>query len=199
MNKKKVAPTFKYPFKDVAEEKDRQMLDNVRTEYISDKGSKVKLTETYYSGGYRKLVLTETVYLKNSDKREKLSDVLELKPQNQIHREQYLVFNVSIGKDGKMTMVKKDSPKEIAEFNKNEAKVILYFYELNNVDLAKAPKDLDYIYKNKESVRMAKIDINRKFSYGFQSLKNKNEKYLIFGDSRKNYSFNSYIRLNILK
>jgi hypothetical protein len=131
--------------------------------------------------------------------KEKLSDVLELKPQNQIHREQYLVFNVSIGKDGKMTMVKKDSPKEIAEFNNNEARVILYFYELNNVDLAKVPKDLDYIYKNKESVRMAKIDINRKFSYSFQSLKNKNEKYLISGDSRKNYSFNSYIRLNILK
>ena len=99
---------------------------------------------------------------------------------------------------GAMRMVKKDNPKEFAEFNKNEAKVILHFYKLSNVVLEKAPKDLDHIYKNKETIRMSIIKINRKFSYAFKSLNNKYEKKLMSGTSRKNYSFNSYIRLNTI-
>ena len=198
MNKKKDDPQFKYPFKDVQEEKDRKILDVVIFEYISEKGSKVKLTQTMFSGGYRKFALEETIYIKNTDAGKGLSDILQLKPQDQIHREQYLVFDVAIDTKGNMRMTKKDNPKEFAEFNKNEAKVILYFYELSNVVLEKAPKDLDFIYKNKETIRMSIIKINRKFSYAFKSLKNKHEKKLMSGTSRKNYSFNSYIRLNTI-
>ena len=197
MNKKKDDPQFKYPFENTKDEKDRQMFDFIISEYISDKGSKVKLTQTSFSGGYRKIVLEETVYIKNTDAEKKLSDILHLKPQDQISREQYLVFDVSMDDKGAMRMVKKDNPKEFAEFNKNEAKVILHFYKLSNVVLEKAPKDLDFIYKNKDSLRMATIDINRKFSYGFKSL-NKDEKKLISGNPRNNYSFNPYIRLNII-
>jgi aminopeptidase C len=109
-----------------------------------------------------------------------------------------MVFDVVVDAQGRMTMTKKDNPKEFAEFNKNEAKMILYFYRLNNVVLESVPKDLDFIYKNKQSTRMACIDINRKFSYGFKSLTSKEERKLISGDPRKNYSFNPYVRLNIV-
>ncbi len=198
MNKKKKAPEFINPFKDAQEEKERKFLDFVVADYVSEKGTRVKLTQTIFTGGYRKLTLEETVYLKKTEADKKLSEILQLKPQDQIHREKYLVFDATIDAKGRMKMVRKDNPDESAEFNKNEAKVIMYFYRLNNVVLENAPKDLDFIYKNKDSVRQAQIDINRKFSYGFKSLTNKEERKLISGDPRKNYSFNPYVRLNII-
>lgn len=199
MNKKKKTPEFINPFKDAQEEKDRKFLDFVVADYVSEKGTRVKLTQTIFTGGYRKITLEETVYLKKTEADKKLSEILQLKPQDQIHREQYLVFDVVIDAKGKMKMTKKDKPTEFAEFNKNEAKLIMYFYRLSNVVLENAPKDLDFIYKNKQSTRMAIIDINRKFSYGFKSLTSKEEKKLMSGDSRKNYSFNPYVRLNVVE
>lgn len=198
MNKKKKVPEFINPFKDAQEEKDRKFLDFVVANYVSEKGTRVKLTQTIYTGGYRKLTLEETVYLKKTEADKKLSDILQLKPQDQIHREKYLVFDATIDAKGRMKMVRKDNPNESAEFNKNEAKVIQYFYRLNTVVLENAPKDLDFIYKNKASVRQAKIDINRKFAVGFPSLTKKEENYLIAGETRRDYWFNPYIRLNII-
>lgn len=198
MNKKKKVPEFINPFRDAQEEKDRKFLDFVVADYVSEKGTRVKLTQTIFTGGYRKLTLEETVYVKKTEADKKLSEILQLKPQDQIHREKYLVFDVTIDTNGKMKMVRKDNPTEVAEFNKNEAKMIMYFYRLNNVVLENAPKDLDFIYKNKESVRLAKYDINKKFSYGFKSLMNKEENYLIAGKTRHNYWFNPYVRLNII-
>ena len=198
MNKKKKVPEFINPFKDAQEEKDRKFVDFVVADYVSEKGTRVKLTQTIFTGGYRKLTLEETVYVKKTEEDKKLSEILQLKPQDQIHREKYLVFDVTIDTNGKMKMVRKDNPSEFAEFNKNEAKMIMYFYRLNNVVLENAPKDLDFIYKNKESVRLAKYDINKKFSYGFKSLMNKEENYLIAGKTRHNYWFNPYVRLNII-
>lgn len=197
MNKKRKVPVFNYPFESLSEEKDKEMLEIVDHEYISEKGSRIRVVQTLFSGGYRKLTLTETIYVKNADGGKKLSDVLQLKPQDQIPREKYLVFDVGTTKKGAMRMTKKDSPKEFTEFNKNERSVILYFYELTRVALAKAPKDLDFIYKNEESLRMAIVKINRKFSFGFKSLKSKEEKKLIAGTG-KGYSFNSNIRLNTI-
>lgn len=198
MNKKKKVPEFINPFKDAQEEKDRKFADFVTAEYISEKGTKVKLTQTVFTGGYRKFVLQETVYIKKTEADKKLSEILQLRPQDQVHREKYLVFDVTIDAKGKMKMVRKDNPSEFAEFNKNEARMIMYFYRLNTVVLENAPKDLDFIYKNKESVRLAKYDINKKFSYGFKSLVSKEENYLIAGKSRHNYWFNPYVRLNII-
>jgi hypothetical protein len=198
MNKKKKQPEFINPFKDAQEEKDRKFADFVFAEYVSEKGTKVKLTQTVFTGGYRKFVLQETVYIKNTEANKKLSDILQLKPQDQIHREKYLVFDTTIDAKGKMKMVRKDNPSESAEFNKNETKMIMYFYRLNTVVLENAPKDLDFIYKNKQSVRQAKMDINRKFSTGFQSLVSKEENYLIAGETRRDYWFNPYVRLNII-
>jgi hypothetical protein len=198
MNKKKKQPEFINPFKDAQEEKDRKFADFVFAEYVSEKGTKVKLTQTVFTGGYRKFVLQETVYIKKTEADKKLSDILQLKPQDQIHREKYLVFDTTIDTKGKMKMVRKDNPTEFAEFNKNEAKMIMYFYRLNTVVLENAPKDLDFIYKNKQSVRQAKMDINRKFSTGFQSLVSKEENYLIAGETRRDYWFNPYVRLNII-
>lgn len=199
MNKKKKVPEFINPFKDAQEEKDRKFADFVTAEYISEKGTKVKLTQTVFTGGYRKFVLQETVYIKKTDADKKLSEILQLRPQDQVHREKYLVFDTTIDAKGKMKMVRKDNPSEFAEFNKNESKLIMYFYRLNTVVLENAPKDLDFIYKNKDSVRQAKIDINRKFTAGFPSLISEDENYLITGETRHDYWFNPYVRLNIVE
>jgi hypothetical protein len=198
MNKKKKQPEFINPFKDTQEEKDRKMVDFVMAQYVSDKGSKIKLTQTVFTGGYRKFVLEETVYIKNTEVDKKLSDILDLKPQDQIRREKYLVFDAIIDDTGKMKIVRKDNPSEFAEFNKKESKMIMHFYRLNTVVLENAPKDLDFIYKNKESVRQAKIDINRKFIYAFPTLISEEENYLITGETRHDYWFNPYVRLNII-
>lgn len=199
MNKKKKEPVFVYPFKNQKEEESKERMDFVVSSYISDRGTKIeRIQTTFTDGGYTRLVLKETVYLKNDDDGKKLGEVLSLRPQEQVKREQYLVFDVAIDAKGVMTMTKKDNPKEVAKFNENEAKVILYFYELTKVILAKAPKDLNHIYSTKESLRMATIKINRKFASAFKSIVNLQEKKLMSGDNRKDYTFNPYIRLNII-
>jgi hypothetical protein len=200
MNKKKKDLVFVYPFKNQKEEAEKEKMDFVVSSYISDKGTKIERTQTTFTeGGYTRLVLKETVYLKNESDDKKLGEVLSLRPQEQVKREKYLVFNVTLDAKGVMFMTKKDNPKEVAKFNENEAKVILYFYELSKVVLKDAPKDLDYIYSTKGSLRIATVKINRKFAYAFKSIKNEKEKKLMSGDNRKDYSFNPYIRLNILK
>ena len=199
MNKKKKDPVFVYPFKNQKEEENKERMDFVVSSYISDRGTKVeRIQTTFTDGGYTRLVLKETVYLKNDSEGKKLGEVLSLRPQEQVKREHYLVFDVTIDAKEVMFMTKKDNPKEVAKFNENEAKVILYFYELNKVILKNAPKDLNHIYSTEESLRMAIVKINRKFASAFKSIVNTQEKKLMSEKSRKDYSFDPYIRLNVI-
>ena len=193
MNKKKKEPVFLYPFKDKHEEEDKHMMEHVASEYISDKGTKVKLTQTYYSGGYRKLVLEETVYVKNSDTDKRLSDTLHLRPHNQVKTEKYFIIDIDKNPKGGILMTRENINEPIP-FNINEMEVILYFHEKGNGSLLKATKDIQ-VYKNEKTLLDAINRINRRFKTGFCLSKNDN---LISGKQREDYSFNEFVRFNFI-
>ncbi|MEI8174920.1 MAG: hypothetical protein WCG28_03150 [bacterium] len=193
MNKKKKKPELFYPFKDKEQEETNKQFIFVRSRFISDKGTDVKLEQTNYRGKYRKLVLTETVYLKENDSDNKLSDTLYLRPFDQVHTNKYLVFNATIDKDRVMYMTRENMINGEAKFNVNEANLILYFYDHPNVSLLEA--SIDSAVYTGESVRITINKINSKFR-ALLGLTKKDK--LISGDKGKKYSFNNNIRLNVV-
>ncbi len=195
MNKKKKKPELFYPFKDKEHEESNKQLDFVRSKFISDQGSEVKLVQTHYRGKYRKLVLTETLYLKDEGSNKKLSELLYLRPSNEVHTNKYLVFNATIKKEGIMHMTRENIVGKIAEFNKNETRLILYFYKRPSVSLEEAAVDSMQAYSGEGSVRTILHRINSKFT-SLLALPPKDK--LIFGDQGKAYAFDKNIRLNIV-
>lgn len=193
MNKKKEEPKFLYPFKNTEEEESYKRFVSVKNNYLSDKNTNIKLVETNYRGGYKKLTLTETVYLQVTDKVNKLSDTLYLRPYDQVHTNKYLIFDVHINSTGNMYISRRGLIGKTIEFNNGQSDFIMYFYEHRDIELNKAP--LFSKYRNKESARATIIKINRIFISQFKlSKKDK----VIYGSYKKGYTFNDKIKLNVI-
>src|SRR3989338_1216237 len=107
MNKKVKKPEFICPFKDKEheEENKRYVISIMNT--ISERNSKVELTQTDFKGGYHKLELKETIYFKEGEDK-KLSERLYLRPYDQVQREKFLDFVVHIQKDGTTFLTRKN-------------------------------------------------------------------------------------------
>ena len=99
MNKKVKKPEFICPFKDKEHEEENKHYVVSRLNTISDRNSKIELTETVFKGGYRKLELKETIYFKKGEDK-KLSERLYLRPYDQVRLEKFLDFVLHIHKDG---------------------------------------------------------------------------------------------------
>lgn len=196
MNKKVKKPQFAYPFKDSEQEEASKRFVFRRQNMVSNRGSRVELTETYYKGGWSKLELKETVYIKN-DLGKKLGDLLHLRPYDQVRIKKFLDFIVSINKAGKMFLTRKDYADKPLEFTSDQRAIIHLFYEHRSVTLEDAIRILG-TYKNAESLRQTIHKMNRRI-VGCFKLTEKDE--FIKGNFYKNrdgYSFNPNIRLEFL-
>lgn len=196
MNKKVKKPKFAYPFKDEEHEKASKFLDIRRMDIISDRGSKVTLTETVYAGGHRKLELKETIYIKKNETK-KLGALLYLRPYDQVQMKKLLDFVASVKMDGRIFVTRKEYADKPLGFIPDQAAVIQLFYERKSVTLDDAVQILG-TYKNAASLRQTIIKINRRIVGAFK-LTAKDE--FIKGNFHKNrdgYSFNPNIRLEFL-
>jgi hypothetical protein len=196
MNKKAKKPMFTYPFKDSEQEEASKRFVFRRQNMVSNRGSRVELTETYYKGGWSKLELKETIYIKG-DSNKKLGELLYLRPYNQVRIKKLLDFVISINADGKTFLTRRDYVKEPLEFTPNQGAIIHLFYERRNVTLEDAIHGLG-TYKSTESLRQIIRKMNRRI-LGHFKLTEKDE--FIKGNFYKNrdgYSFNPNIRLEFL-
>ena len=196
MNKKKKKPEFTYPFKDNKHEQSCKFLDFKRMNMISDRNSKVELTETMYSGGYRKIELKETLYIKKGNNK-KLGEILYLRPFDQVRLKKHLDFVVHINKDGKMFMTRKNISKVALEFKPEHRSIIRLFYENKDVTLEDAVGILG-TYKNEQSLRQTIIKINRSVISHFKLTKKDDLIKGNFDRKNKGYSFNPNIRLEFI-
>lgn len=202
MNKKVKKPKFWYPFDSKEHEESCKFFDINRNNFISNKGTKVEINETMYSGGQRKLEIKETVYLqKDKDKDKKLSDLFYFRPYNQVRMKKLIDFSAYVTKDQKMFLTRKESAKKPLELSIEQSKIIRIFYETNGSTLEEV---LDIInsgkgkkYKNTQSLRQTIIKLNRKISGAF-SLTSKDDFIKgTFNGKRKGYSFNPNIRIDL--
>jgi hypothetical protein len=193
MNKKRKEPEFIYPFRDAEDEASRKMWDMTRTKYVSKRGTQVSLVETLYNAKYRKVVLTETVYIKVGGPEQRLGEILTLRPYDQVRRKKLIFLEGSIDRKGSLRLEKNNVIGKVAEFNPNETRLIMFFYEHREVPLVKVPRELGYTTET--SVRSALIKINREISGALGSHKSFK---LVSGDQGKGYSFNPDIRLDIV-
>lgn len=196
MNKKVQKPKFTHPFKDEEHEKASTRFVVKRQNMISDRGSRVELTETNYKGGWHKLELKETIYIKG-DPNKKLGELLYLRPYDQVRIKKLLDFAVSINKDGRTFLTRKEYANKPLEFTPDQGAIICLFYKHKSVALEDAIRGLG-AYKNTESLRQTVRKMNRRI-VGWFKLTGKDE--FIKGDFYKNrdgYSFNPNIRLEFL-
>ena len=196
MNKKRQKPKFKYPFKDKDHEESCKFLDFKRMDMVSDRNTKVELTETVHKGGYRKIELKETLYIKKGNNK-KLGDILYLRPFDQVRLEKLLDFVVHITKDEKIFMTRKNISKEALEFRSKSQSIIRLFYERKDVTLEDAVKILG-TYKNEQSLRQTIIKINRSVISHFKLTKKDDLIKGNFNRNNKGYSFNPNIRLEFI-
>jgi hypothetical protein len=196
MNKKAQKPEFEYPFKDAEHEELCKRFDIRRQDIISDRGSRVELTQTEYKGGWHKIELRETLYFqKDNDK--KLGELLYLRPCDQMRLKKLLDFVVSINKDGKAFLSRKSHAKEPLEFTPDQLAIIRLFYEQRSVTLEDGVRILRK-YKNTESLRQTIHKMNRRIVAWFK-LTGKDEFIKgTFHKTRKGYSFNPNIRLEFI-
>jgi hypothetical protein len=196
MNKKVKKPQFAYPFKDSEQEEASKRFVVKRQNMISDRGSRVELTETDYKGGWYKLELKETIYIEG-DSNKKLSELLYLRPYDQVRMKKLLDFVVSINEDGKAFLTRKECADRPLEFTSDQRAIIHLFYEHRSMTLEDAIRILG-TYKNTESLRQTIHKMNRRIVSCFK-LTEKDE--FIKGNFYKNrdgYSFNPNIRLEFL-
>ncbi len=197
MNKKAKKPKILYPFKDKEHEEASKFLDVRRMNMISDRESRVELTETIYTGGYRKLELKETVYLKKGNDK-KLGELLYLRPYDQVRLKKLLDFVVYINKDGKMFLTRKGSAKEPLEFTPDQRSIIELFYEHKSVTLEDAIALLGGAYKTTESLRQTIHKMNRRIVGAFKLTEKDEFVKGTFDKNRSGYSFNPNIRLEFI-
>lgn len=196
MNKKAKKPTFTYPFKDSEQEEAAKRFVFRRQNMVSNRGSRVELIETYYKGGWSKLELKETIYIKD-DSNKKLGEVLYLRPYDQVRIEKLLDFVVSINKDGKTFLTRKEYADRPLEFTSDQLAVIQLFYEHRSVTLEDAIHNLG-TYKNAESLRQTIRKMNRRIIGWFKLTKRDEFINGTFHKNRDGYSFNPNIRLEFL-
>ena len=201
MNKKKKQSEFIYPFKDAEQEEASKHFDFRRQRMVSERGSRVELTQTEYKGGWHKLELKETLYIKGNTNK-KLGELLYLRPYDQVRLKKLLDFVAHIGKDGNMLVSRKDYATKPLEFNANQRGVIELFYENRSVTLEDAVDLLKRMhgkgYKDVDSLRQMIRRINEKIINAF-GLTPKDK--LITGTFHKNrdgYSFNPNIRFEFI-
>lgn len=197
MNKKAKKPKFLYPFKDKEHEEASKFFDVRRMNMVSDRASKVELTETIYTGGYRKLELKETIYLKKGDDK-KLGELLYLRPYDQVRLKKLLDFVVYVNKDGKMFLTRKGTTKAPLEFTPDQRSIIELFYERQNVTLEDAIGLLGGNYKNAESLRQTIHKMNRRIVSAFKLTEKDEFVKGTFHKNRSGYSFNPNIRLEFI-
>ena len=195
MNKKVKKPEFLYPFKNKEHEEENKRFVFSRLNTVSDRNSKIELTETVFRGGYRKLELKETIYVKK-DENKKLSERLYLRPYDQVRLKKLLDFVVHIQKDGTTFLTRKNSLKDPIKFTSNQQKIIKLFYERKNVTLEDAI-DILSTYTTKESLRQTIHKINGKIT-GMFKLTKKDEFINGIDKKRSGYSFNPNIRLEFI-
>lgn len=196
MNKKAKKPKFTYPFKDAEHEKASARFVVKRQNMISDRGSRVELTETDYKGGWHKLELKETIYIKG-DSNKTLGELLYLRPYSQMRMKKLLDFVVSINANGKMFLTRKDYADKPLEFTSDQRAIIHLFYEHRSMTLEDAIRILG-TYKNTESLRQTIHKMNRRI-VGWFKLTEKDEFIKgTFYKNRDGYSFNPNIRLEFL-
>lgn len=196
MNKKAKKPKFEYPFKDARHEEASKRFVVRRQNMVSDRGSKVELSQTEYVGGWRKIELKETVYVKKDEPR-KLGDIMYLRPYDQMRMKKLLDFVASTGKGGKTFLTRKEYAHAPLDFTRDQWALIRLFYEHRSVTLDDAVRILG-TYKNAASLRQTIIKINRRVVGAFR-LSRKDE--FIKGNFHKNrdgYSFNPNVRLEFL-
>lgn len=196
MNKKVKKPKFEYPFKDPGHEKASERFSIRRQDIVSDRGTRVELTQTEYAGGWHKLELKETLYFKK-DSGKKLGEILYLRPYDQMRLKKLLDFVVSVNKDGKAFLSRKNYAKELLEFTPDQLAIIRLFYERRSVTLEDAVHILG-TYKNTASLRQTIIKVNRRIIGAFK-LTGKDEFVKgTFYKNRDGYSFNPNIRLEFI-
>lgn len=196
MNKKVKKPRFEYPFKDAAHEESCKRFDIRRQNMVSDRGTRVELTQTEYAGGWHKLELKETLYFKK-DSGKKLGEILYLRPYDQMRLKKLLDFVVSVNKDGKAFLSRKNYAKESLEFTPDQLAIIRLFYERRSVTL----EDGVYIlrtYKNVESLRQTIHKMNRRIVAWFKLTEKDEFIKGTFHKNRDGYSFNPNIRLEFI-
>lgn len=195
MNKKVKKPEFLYPFKDKEheEENKRYFISIMNT--VSDRNSKVELTQTDFKGGYHKLELKETIYFKEGEDK-KLSERLYLRPYDQVRLEKYLDFVVHIQKDGTMFLTRKNVLRDPIKFNHDQQAIIKLFYERKNITLEDAV-DILGTYTTTESLRQTIHKMNVKI-IGMFKLTKKDEFINGIDKKRSGYSFNPNIRLEFI-
>ena len=193
MNKKKAEPKFNYPFRDKAEEDSKRRGNAAGRRYISKKGTLVTIAQENFEDGVIKITLVEEAFYKLAKGDYVLSDLLACTPQGQVSTEKYLVLEYHMTNDGRMILMNPGMPGAFTEFNKNEAELLIYFYQHLNVGLDIASQEVGFKYKNAESVRQAISDINRKFSVVIPNASKKEK--IISGEQGKRYNFSSYIKL----
>lgn len=196
MNKKAKKPRFTYPFKDAEHEKSSVRFIVKRQNMISDRGSRVELTETDYKGGWHKLELKETIYIKN-DSNKNLGELLYLRPHDQVRMKKLLDFVVSINTDGGMFLTRRDYADKPLEFTSDQLAIIHLFYEHRSVTLEDAIHNLG-TYKNAESLRQTIRKMNRRIIGWFKLTKKDEFIKGTFYKNRDGYSFNPNIRLEFL-
>lgn len=199
MNKKVEKPEFTYPFTDKEHEESLKFLDIRRMNMVSQRGSKVELTETmYHSSKYHKLELKETIYIKKSESKN-LGEILYLRPYDQVKGQKYLVFVVNIKKDGKVYFARERILEKVAEVSNDQWMIIKTFYESKNVSLEDALETISShtggVYNTTGSLRSTINKINRKIKSAFK-LTEKDK--MISGEQGSGYSFNPHIRLNVI-
>jgi hypothetical protein len=201
MNKKVKKPEFKYPFKDKDHEESCKRFDMPRMRIVSDRGSKVELTQTEYKGGWHKIELKETIYIQN-DSGKKLGELLHLRPYDQVRLRKLLDFAAHINLDGNMFVTRKDYASKPIEFNKNQRAVIELFYERKGVTLEDAVELLQRMhgngYKDIDSLRQMIRRINEKIIAGFHLTKKDELITGTFDKKRSGYSFNPNIRFEFI-
>lgn len=196
MNKKVKKPQFEYPFKDKEHEKASERFSIRRQDIVSGRGTRVELTQTEYAGGWHKLELKETLYFKK-DSGKKLGEILYLRPYDQMRLKKLLDFVVSVNKDGKAFLSRKNYAKELLEFTPDQLAIIRLFYERRSVTLEDAVHILG-TYKNTASLRQTIIKVNRRIIGAFK-LTGKDEFVKgTFYKNRDGYSFNPNIRLEFI-
>ncbi len=192
MNKKKSKPKYNYPFKDKAEEEARRRGKAAGRRYISAKGTLVTLAQENFDKDIIKVTLIEEAYY-TLTKDTNVSDILSCIPQGQKLTEKYIVLEYHMVDDGRMILMNPNLSGAFAEFNKNEAELIVYFYQHVNVGLDIVAEEIGYKYKNSASVRQAILDINRKIASVIPNASKKEK--IISGEQGKRYNFSPYIRL----
>src|SRR3989339_361983 len=196
MNKKVKKPEFLFPFKNKEHEEENKHYVVSRLNTISDRNSKIELTETVFKGGYRKLELKETIYFKKGEDK-KLSERLYLRPYDQVRLEKFLDFVLHIQKDGNAFLTRKDSSKDPIKFTSNQQKIIKLFYERKDVTLKDAI-DILGTYKTTESLRQTIHKMNGKIIGMFKLAKTDEFINGTIDKKRSGYSFNPNIRLEFI-